>query len=64
LKIDKINEEDHNAYKRYWENKSYEASMVNTIKFDREYNLKKAKKEKAIEIAKNLINAGVEKELK
>jgi predicted transposase/invertase (TIGR01784 family) len=57
LKIDKLNEEDRRAYKRYWENKSYEASIVDTIKFDQEYKLKK---EERITIAKNLISAGVE----
>jgi len=55
LKIDKLNEEDSRAYKRYWENKSYEASIVDTIKFDQEYKLKKEEK---ITIAKNAIKEG------
>lgn len=55
LKIDKLNEEDRRAYKRYWENKSYEASIVDTIKFDQEYKLKKEEK---ITIAKNAIKEG------
>ncbi|MEI6434302.1 MAG: Rpn family recombination-promoting nuclease/putative transposase [Bacteroidota bacterium] len=57
LKIENLNEEDRRAYKRYWENKSYEASIVDTIKFDQEYKLKK---EARITIAKNCISAGVE----
>ena len=62
LKIDKLNEEDRRAYKRYWENKSYEASMVDTIKFDQEYILKEEAKKERITIAKKCLQKGMNPE--
>jgi len=55
LKIDKLNDEDRRAYKRYWENKSYEASMLDTMKFDQEYILKEEAKKERITIAKQML---------
>jgi len=46
LKVDKLNEEDRRAYKRYWENKSYEASILQTIKIDAEDKIRKEEFEK------------------
>ena len=60
LKVDKLTEEDRRAYKRYWENKSYEASILHTMKIDAEDNIKK---DKAIEIAKSMKADGFTSEI-
>ncbi|MBI5219856.1 MAG: Rpn family recombination-promoting nuclease/putative transposase [Bacteroidia bacterium] len=59
LKVDKLSEDDRRAYKRYWENKSYEASIVDTIKTEQEYYKKEVKKELYFEIAKKCLQKGM-----
>lgn len=64
LKIDKLNEEERNAYKRYWENKSYEAGILQDLKMEenkiRKEEFEKGEKQKALIIALNLKNQGIE----
>ena len=55
LKVDKLSEEDRKAYKRYWENKSFEASILHTMKIDA---VDIIKKDKAIEIATQMLKDG------
>ena len=62
LKVDKLTEEDRKAYKRYWENKSFEASILHTMKIDEKYTIKQAKKERDIEIAKKCLQKGMNSE--
>ena len=56
LKLDKLSDKERVAYKRYWENQSLEASMLNTLKIDAE---DKIKNDKAFEIASNLLKEGL-----
>lgn len=62
LKVDKLTEQDRKAYNRYWENKSYEASMVDTINTELEYKLKeefeKGEKQKTFKIAIQMLKDG------
>ena len=55
LKMDKLSEEESRAYKRYWENKSYQASIVDTIKTEEIF----AVKDRVIEIAKKCLQKGM-----
>ena len=70
LKLDNLTEQERRAYKRYWEDKSYEASMVESIKVDeawerkeREKAIKKgieeARKEEKNEIAEKCLKKGM-----
>ena len=64
LKVDKLTEEDRKAYKRYWENKSFEASILHTMKIDAEDKIRNdSKKERDIEIAKSMKADGFTSEI-
>ncbi len=60
LKLDKLTEQERNAYNKYWENKSYEASMVETAKLEAKYIIRA---ERNIEIARQLKKSGVDIEI-
>lgn len=58
-RVDSLPEEEQKSYSQHLKNLRDEASRILTLKFDAEY---KVKKEKALEIAKNLKQNGVDNE--
>jgi len=63
-RVDNLSEEDQNRYKRHLENLHYQASMEWTLKIEAEDKIKeKGKIEGKIEVAKSLLENGIDIEI-